>query len=234
MSYTYTTFKTAIAELMVVSEANADFIAIFPSIIDYAEQRCYRELDLLSTRVVNSSQTLTQGSRSFAIPGNFIVVEDVSIISPAGQTPDSGSRVRLIPVARSYVDMVFDNPTIQGVPSVFAMTDNASMIVGPTPDGAYVVEIYGTVRPAPLSASNPTTFLSTVLPDLFLATAMVFASGFQQNFGAQADNPQMGSSWEGQCQKLMASANVEQLRSRFFASAWSSIQQAPTATPPRV
>ena len=64
MSYTYTTYTAALAELMVTSDADANFTGILPSIIDYAEQRIYRELDLPYTNTTDSSATVTAGQRT--------------------------------------------------------------------------------------------------------------------------------------------------------------------------
>jgi hypothetical protein len=49
MSYTYTSWRTALASAIVVDQNDPDFDGILPSCIDYAEQRIYSELDLLTT-----------------------------------------------------------------------------------------------------------------------------------------------------------------------------------------
>ena len=63
MSYTYATYTAALAELMVTPSTDPNFVAIEPSIIDYAEQRIYRELDLLGTNITDSTATLTADTR---------------------------------------------------------------------------------------------------------------------------------------------------------------------------
>ena len=52
---------------------------------------------------------------------------------------------------------------------------------------------------------------------------MVFASGYQKNFGSQSDDPKMAMSWEDQYQKLMASANAEELRKKWAGPGWTSL-----------
>ena len=56
MAYTYSTFQTALAEMLATTTSDSNFTGILPSIIDYAEQRLYRELDLLSA---TQAQTAT-------------------------------------------------------------------------------------------------------------------------------------------------------------------------------
>ena len=50
MAYTYTTWSAAIASALVTQVADADFSGILPSIVDYAEQRLYRDLEKLSNK----------------------------------------------------------------------------------------------------------------------------------------------------------------------------------------
>jgi hypothetical protein len=109
------------------------------------------------------------------------------------------------------------------------MLDQFTIILGPWPDANYQVEVIGTIRPTPLSATNTTTFLTTYLPDLFLAASMIFASGYQRDFGSQADNPQQSASWEMQYEKLFASANAEELRKKFSGLGWTSYSNMPSS-----
>jgi hypothetical protein len=119
------------------------------------------------------------------------------------------------------------------VPDCYAMITDQTIIVGSPPGAEFTVEVIGTIRPTPLSVSNTTSYLSLYLPDLFLAASMVFGTGYQQNFGAQSDNPQMAVSWETQYQSLKASANLEELRKKYQSVAWSSMSPSPAATPTR-
>lgn len=233
MSYTYTSYVDQLSNLMAVSATDPSFVTWLPGCIDYAEQRIYRELDLLATLVTNATGQLAQNTRDFTLPGTFITVENISVITPAGETADTGTRVPLFPVSLSVIDLLWPNQTsATGTPQQFAMKNNTTIVMGPSPDNSYYVEIRGTQRPDPLSLSNPTTILTTYIPDVFMAASMVYASGFMRNFGAQSDNPQMSQSWENQYQMLKQSAEVEQFRAKFQSQSWSSQKPTP-ANPPR-
>lgn len=236
MSLTYATYVTALSTLTTIPSSNTEFQAILPDCIDYAEQRIYRELNLLSTVVRDASQALAPNSRNFTLPtsqGTFVVVNGINVITPAGTAPDNGTRNPLTPVSRDYLDLVWPSATGTGLPTAFAMITQTSIVVGPWPDDAYVVEVIGTQRPTPISSSNTQTFVSINLPDLFLAASMVFMAGYMRNFGSQADDPQMAQSWEGQYQTLKGSAATEEARKMFMGSAWSSLTQGPQAEPAR-
>lgn len=233
---TYATYVAALANMTVYDAADANFTAIIPSCINYAEQRIYRELDILNT-VVAQTGTLTTGTRNFTLPtgtGRFVVTNAINVITPSTETsPDGGTRNAVIPVSIDFVNAVWPSTGSAGLPQCYAMLTDQTVVFGPFPDAAYTVEVLGTIRPTPLSESNTTTYLSLYLPDLFLSASMVFMSGYQQNFGSQADNPQMSASWEAQYKLEFASANTEEQRKRYASGAWGSLQPTSIATPGR-
>lgn len=236
MSYTYATYVAALANEMVMDPADTNFLGILPTIIDYAEQRIYRELDLLST-VTRQTGTLTVGTRTFNLPttsGRFVVTNGFNVITPSSQiTPDNGTRNPLVPVSRDFLDVVWPSTTGAGRPTDYAMITDQQIIVGPSPDAAYTVECIGTIRPNALAAGNTTTVLTLYLPDVFFAASMISGAGWQRNFGAQADDPKTAVSWESQYKTLIASANVEEARKRYASGAWGSLSPTPIASPTR-
>lgn len=234
MAYNYTGFVTALSELMVVPTTDPDFQAILPNIIDDGEQRTYRDLDLLNTIVRDQSGFLTANSRNFTFPQHFIVSESINVFFPFGTFTN---RRQLVPVTREYMDFVWPNeaaPSSPSIPQYYAMITDQTIIVGGAPDAAYSMEVVGTIRPVPLSATNTTTYLSLYLPDLFLAACMIFAAGYQQNFSSMSDNPAQSMSWESHYNSLLQSANVEENRKKYASQAWTPKQPAPLATPSRV
>ena len=121
----------------------------------------------------------------------------------------------------------------RGVPQYWVPFDDYTFLVGPYPDDNYTVELIGTYRPASLSATNPTTFISLNLPDIMIMASMVYISAYQRNFGRMNDDPQMAISYESQYQTLLKGAMVEEARKKFEAAGWSSQSPSPIATPTR-
>ena len=244
MSVTYATYVSEIATITVISSTllvNGDnnFQGIMPAIIDYAEGRLWRDLDLPAARVTDTSVTCSSGVRTIALSttqGTLLSLETVNLFSSAGTTSSNGTRIPLTPVSKAVVDAVYPSATSSntGLPEYFARVTDTEIMLGPTPDQAYGTEVIATIRPAPLSASNPTTWLSLNVSELMIAAGMVIAAGYMRNYGAQADDPQMPGSWEAQYKSLLASANVDSLRMKFQSNAWSAQIPSPTATPPRV
>jgi len=236
---TYTTYVQSLANNLVVSSTNADFQGALLNIIDDAEQRLYRELQLLNTVTRDTSATFITNTRSFILPssiGTFYVVDSIYAITPAGQSSgDLGTRNYLTPASRSFIDALYPSSNGSGVPAYFAPTTQNSYIVGPWPDQAYQAEVVGTIRPPAISTTNTTTLLSWYFPDCFIAASMVYAAGWQQNFGASGaiDNPAMATNWESHLTTLLKSAATEEAMKKFTSQGWSSKPPAELATPPR-
>lgn len=234
MALTYATWKTTIANLMVVPEDDANFEQIIPAIIDFAEGRIYRDLDLQSEIVTDTSATLSADTRSLVLPapaeGSFNVVEQINLV-------ESNSRTPLVPVSRELLDFQWPSNTAGGNasqrPTSFAMKNATTVSFGPVSGASVSLEIVGQVKPVPLSESNTETYLTRQLPDLFIVASMVFATGYQQNFGSQSDNPAMAVSWESLYEKLLPSADQNADRAEFAGASWTPKSVQNYAVPQR-
>lgn len=240
MTLTYAGYKTALSTLTAITEDDPNFEIIIPNAIDYAEQRIYRELDMLTEDVRDSSSSVAANNRNFNLPtalGTFQVISGINIITPAATAPDSGTRNPCVPVSRDVLDVIYPSTTGAGVPSMFSYFSQAagqtSILFGPWPDAAYRVEVIGKIIPTPLSAANPTTFLTLYLPDLFLMASQIYFDNYMHNFGAIADDPKSAQTHEAQYQTLLKSASDWEARKRFAGASWTSRQVEPTAVPQR-
>lgn len=243
MALTYTTLGTALSTITAIPTTDPNFIAIFPNAVTYAENRICRELDLVAANVRDGSASCTAGSPNFNLPtvvGTFLVVDGMNVITPANTAPDGGTRIPLIPVSRDFLNLVWPSSTGSTVPQYFAYITQDTyssgaaaqnqVIFGPWPDATYRIEVIGKIQPAGLTAINPTTWISTNLPDLLLMASCIFMVGaYMKNFGAASDNPASAVSYESQYQTLKASADTWQARARFSGASWTSKQLEPTA-----
>ena len=229
MSYTYASFTTALSQEIAITETNADIVVMLPTFIQNAELRIYRDLDLLSTVFRDTAGVLASNTRSYTLPstfGQFVVVESVNFLS-------GGVRLNALTfVSREFMDYMFSAetaPLSTSTPRVFTRDSDQTLLVGPSVGASIVtpnLEVVGTVRPAPLSAINTTTFISTNLPDLLLFASMVEAAGWMKNYGAQADDPKMGLSWEARYQGALGPAVAEEARKNFQSGSWSAKSRA--------
>jgi hypothetical protein len=244
MALTYSSFVSEIATITVISSTvletgDANFQGIMPALIDYAEGRLWRELDLPVVSIVDTSIICSSGVRTVALStaqGEPLVIQALNLLTSAGALSSNATRVPLVPTSRAVIDAIYPSATSSncGQPEFFYRLGNTQVILGPTPDQAYGTELTVTIRPAPLSASNSSTWLSQNLPELMVAAGMIFASGYMRNFGSQADDPKMAQSWETQYANLMKSASIDAMRMQFESQGWTSQAPSPLPSPPRV
>jgi hypothetical protein len=224
----YTDYIAIMCKLLTYNLNDDGFLAWLPRMIDYAEQRIYREGDFLTTVVSDSTVATTANTRIVNLPTDqyLFVVQDVNIITPFGTTnPELGTRNPLTKTTKEWLNQAWPSATGATVPKYVATQSDQTFLLGPWPDQAYTVEFVGTIRPAPLSPTNTTTFLTLHLPDLFIAASMIFGTGLQRDFGAQSEDPQAGQSWQSQYDKLIASTSMEEMRKK-----WMSGQSSAPAT----
>ena len=90
-------YITQISDMAVVEPTNSVFLEILPQMITYAENRIYRDLDLLITQGVRN-YTLTAGNNLLLIPDNeFVTVQTLAVNS-------SGSKFKaLLPITKEYI-----------------------------------------------------------------------------------------------------------------------------------
>jgi hypothetical protein len=244
---TYNAYVTQLATLAVenvstisgvVTPVSAPFAALIPQALNYAELRIQRDLDLLQLLVSNTYQ-LPSGTNLLSISVNdFVTLQ--TFTSPSGP---------IHPVSKEFLQNVYGSNAITGPPLYFAIaggdlasTGNVStnVLFGPYADATYQITAYGTVRQQTLNqfgttnnAGSSTTFISTNLPDMLLMASMIYVSGYQRNFSAAGNDPEMPGSYEAQYQNLLKGAITEEGRKKFNASAWSSMSVPAAATPNR-
>lgn len=230
--------------------SDPDFLTELPRFIDAGEQRICRDLDLLSTRVDDSSGSLSEGRRKFVLPtaiGTFIVVESIRIMIGSVTQPP------LIWLSRDALDFTYPNEGAvgaQSIPRYVAPNDQLSVIVGPAPSQSHPVKAYGTQRPQPLyngatiaagtvtiapgSVAANGSFISTQLPDLFIAAEMIEVSAWMRNFGAMGGEGDQAVSWTARYDSLITPALIEEARKKLQSpGGWGPRQPSPQARPPQ-
>lgn len=243
MALNYTTLVSELATITVISSTvlvsgDANFGGIMDAVIDYADGRCYRDLDLVSVSIVDTSVACSSGVRTVSMStaqGNPLQIDALNLFSSAGTTSSNATRIPLVPAARAYLDAVYPSALSSncGQPLYFARLSDTQLILGPAPDQAYGLEMQATIRPAPLSAGNSSTWLTQNVPELYVAACMTFLAGYMRNYGAQADDPKMAQSWNAQYDTLLKTASQDAQRQKFEGPAWTGQSPAPLATPPR-
>lgn len=217
----------------------ADFAVLFPQATSYAEERIYDELVPLNQRTQDTSLTTAIASRTInltAAAQQLVTVETFSLIYPAGTTLASmGTRIPFESTSLDVIDVIWPQESVTLDPSLadnigryWALQDDHTLVFCPTVPAPYTCIITGNFEPIPISATNPTTYLSTFYPALLEAACMVWLTGaLLRNFGAQSDDPQTAVSWESVYKTLMETALLEEQRRRLQGQGWTQFMPAP-------
>lgn len=223
---TYAEFKAEMALLMVVDQTDAEFLAILPRLIQDGELRCYRDCDFPVARR-DTSYTLANGSASVVSPADMVVPRRMWVQSLAGVFLGVVSRRDV-----SYLQEYAPDPAARAMPKYFGSIDETALLLAPVSDGAYSLGLTYTRRPESLSETNPTTWLADFYPDLLKYAAMVVASAYQRNFGAQADSPQMPISWDKLYMTALGEARRESALGKAAGIFDRTVAPPPTSSAP--
>ena len=214
-----------------------DFVQTqFPMAMSYAENRAYRDLTLLGTRstniVLGQALVTATGSRNVAIPQPpawatpIIVPEGFVLISPVGTTnPALGERYSFDVASLDVIDLIWPTEGTTLDPSLandigrfWALRDDHTVVYAPTAPGVFSVELTGLYQPTPISATNPSTYLSNFYGELYVDLGMIYLAGaLLRNFGASSEDPRLALSWSAQYDKDMPIARNEEYRRRGLA-----------------
>ena len=199
----YTEIK---AQLQSYAEDDAtEFIAEIDTIINHAEVRLVRDLDL---EIFKSTASDTLSSGTMTAPTASVRVEWVW---------DATNSSMLHRRSYDYVKMHGGS----GNPKYFAeIEEGATIAFAPIPASSISVEIRYIGRPTPLSSSNETNWLSNKVGDLLLCACLVGAFKFLQAL-------EKAALWEGTYQERLVVVTRE-LRGLGSAD-YGGIEPAPSA-----
>lgn len=112
---------------------SADQIATF---VQQAEQRIFNRVQLLELRK-NVTGTTTASNQYLSVPSDWLANYSLAVI-----TPVTGVYTYLINKDVNFIRECFPAPTSTGTPSYYALFDQNSYLLGPTPDAAYSMELH--------------------------------------------------------------------------------------------
>ena len=150
---TYSELKTAIQDYLQNSETT--FVNDLPTIIKQAEERILKLVRLPVFRK-NVQGNLTDGNQYLSTPTDFMDTFSLATIS-------SNTYNYLIRSDVSFIREAYPTSTTKGEPKHYALFDNSTYIIGPTPNADFNVELHYFYRPASITAGSDsgTTWLST-------------------------------------------------------------------------
>ena len=157
-----------------------DFVANIPVFVQQAEQRIYSAAQLANLRR-NVTSNLIANNKYIAPPANFL-----SVYSFAVTDLTTGEFTYLLDKDVNFIREAYPNPASVGKPKYYAIFGSQSndptsltLIVGPTPDLAYGVEIHYFYYPESIVTAG-TTWLGDHFDTVLLSGSLVEAVTFMK------------------------------------------------------
>ena len=142
----YSTLVTLIQDYCESTESS--FVSNIPTFVQLAEERIYNSVQIPAIRK-NVTGTMTQNFRYFQLPSDWLSTFSLAVIDPT-----TGEYEYLLNKDVNYIRQAYPPPNSTGKPAYYAIFDNATMLLGPTPDQAYTAELHYYYYPTSIVSSS--------------------------------------------------------------------------------
>jgi hypothetical protein len=181
----YTQLTAAICDY--TQNFDQDFVANIPVFVQQAEQRIYNTVQFPSLRK-NVTGVTTTNNKYLSAPSDFLAVYSLAVIDAAG------AYEYLLNKDVNFIRQAYPTPTSTGIPKYYALfgpsttndaspiiTNELSLILGPTPAAVYSVELHYYYYPESISvAASGQTWLGDNFDSVLLYGSLVEAITFMK------------------------------------------------------
>jgi len=137
-----------------------------------AEQKVYNSVEIPALRK-NSLGALTVGNNYLTVPPDFLYVYSLAAIKA------NGAYEFMLDKDVNFIREAYPTPTAVGLPKHYAIFSDTSLLIGPSPDAGYAVELhYGYYPESIVTAGN--TWLGDNFDSVLLNGALVEAIRFMK------------------------------------------------------
>lgn len=143
--------------------------------IKQAEQRIYNTVQLLELRK-NVRGSVSSGNQYLSLPDDWLASYSIAVEDA------SGAQYYLLNKDVNFIREAFPSPTDTGIPTHYAIFDEDSLLLGPTPDDAYAMQLHYFYYPESIVTAGNTWLgdnFDSVLLYGALLEAYVFMKGEQ-------------------------------------------------------
>jgi hypothetical protein len=179
----YTQLTAAICDY--TQNFDQDFIDNIPVFVKQAEQRIYNTVQFPSLRK-NVTGVTTANNKYLSAPGDFLAVYSLAVIDALG------AYEFLLNKDVNFIRQAYPSPTSTGIPKYYALfgpsttndaspliTNELSLILGPTPAAAYSVELHYYYYPESIVTAQE-TWLGDNFDSVLLYGSLVEANTFMK------------------------------------------------------
>jgi hypothetical protein len=141
--------------------------------IEQAEQRIYNSVQFPAIRK-NVTGTTTSGNKYLTMPPDFLASYSMAAID------GTGNYEFLLNKDVNFIRAAYPSPTDLGLPAYYALFDDNTFILGPTPDAAYTMELHYYYYPESIvTAGN--SWLGDNFDSVLFYAALLEAAAFMKS-----------------------------------------------------
>lgn len=167
----YSTLSTTIQTYC--ENYETDFVAMIPTFVQQTEQRIYNFVQLPAIRS-NQTSTLVVNNKYLTLPTTYL-----STFSCAVSDPVTNVQTFLINKDVNFIREAYPDPAVSAIPKYYAQFDADTIIMGPTPDQAYGVELHYYAYPTSIVTAG-STWLGNHFDTALLYGSLVEAAVFMK------------------------------------------------------
>jgi hypothetical protein len=186
-------------------DSNVLTATIVDGFISDAEFRILRDVDSDNNRRY-ATALLAASTRFITVPDNLLVVRSAQIVDSDG-VGSADNREFLEYRDTSYMSE-YNSTGVTGVPKYYSMWDEEKIVVAPTPNANYTIQLNYILKDQGLSSTNTTTYISQKFPNGLLYACLVEAFSFLKG---PNDLLQL---YEGKYKQVVEGFSVEQMGRR--------------------
>jgi hypothetical protein len=158
--------------------------------IELAEERVYNSVQIPAIRK-NQTGYMTQGNKYLSLPSDWLATFSLAVINPT-----TSAQSFLLNKDVNFIREAFPVPSDTGTPTHYAQFTDSSLILGPTPDASYQVELHYYYYPETIVTAG-STWLGNNFETVLLYGALREAAVFIK---AETD---MVANYEGKYQESL-------------------------------
>ena len=201
------TYAELIQKIRDYTEVDSNVLTstIVDGIISDAEFRIFRDVDSDNNRRYATASLVTS-DRFIDRPADLLIIRSAQIVDSDGSSnPDNREFLEY----RDTSFMSEYNPTgASGVPKYYSLWDEQKIVVAPTPDATYTIQLNYILKDAGLSSTNTQTYISKYFPNGLLYACLAEAYSFLKG---PNDLLQL---YEGKYKQVVEGFSIEQMGRR--------------------
>ena len=183
----YTQLTDAICDY--TQNFDQDFIDNIPVFVEQAEERIFNTVQFPALRK-NQFSLITTNNKYVSLPNDFLSVFSLALVTGVvGANLDTGTYEYLLNKDVNFIRQAYPSPNDTGEPKYYALfgptilnsaiTTELSLILGPTPDAGYYVELHYFYYPESIVTAG-TSWLGDNYDPVLLYGSLVEANTFMK------------------------------------------------------